>query len=215
MVQEFLQALSRIKALKKSQSWEEAAGALDEEFHRLAGLGAQGVARVSETELLARLIRGEATQVVHEKTLLVTALLKEAGDIAAAQGRAEESHACRLKGLHLLLDVLAQGGDAEYPDFVPKVEAFVAALADSPLSARTQAMLMQHYERTGQFAKAEDALFVMLEADPDNAVIVDFGIAFYERLKGRSNAALEAGNLPRPEVETGLAERRGRGSPRH
>jgi len=27
---------------------------------------------------------------------------------------------------------------------------------------------MQHYERTGEFAKAEDAFFSMLEAEPDN-----------------------------------------------
>ena len=34
-------------------------------------------------------------------------------------------------------------------------------------------MLMQHYERTGEFAKAEDALFAMLDAQPDNPAIVE------------------------------------------
>ena len=42
------------------------------------------------------------------------------------------------------------------------------------MPARTHAMLMQHYERTGEFAKAEDALFAMLDAEPDNNAIVEF-----------------------------------------
>ena len=67
-------------------------------------------------------------------------------------------------------------------------------------------MLMQHYERLGDFAKAEDALFAMLELQPQNQRALDFGFAFYERLRGQSDAALAAGNLPRTELEAGLGE---------
>jgi len=73
-------------------------------------------------------------------------------------------------------------------------------------------MLMQHYERSGQFAKAEDALFAMLEDEPRHPRILEFGIAFYQRLEGRSDASLDAGELPRPEVEAGLTELRERKS---
>jgi len=69
---------------------------------------------------------------------------------------------------------------------------------------------MQHYERAGEFAKAEDALFVMLDAEPDNQAIVEFGIAFYERLRPQSDAALNAADLPRAEVEDGLEKLQGR-----
>ena len=65
---------------------------------------------------------------------------------------------------------------------------------------------MQHYERTGNFAKAEDALFAMLEAEPDNAALVEFGLAFYQRLLTQSDAALNAANLPRVEAEEGQKE---------
>jgi hypothetical protein len=37
-------------------------------------------------------------------------------------------------------------------------------LRNDPLPLRTLALLMQHYERTGEFAKAEDELFAMLDA---------------------------------------------------
>jgi tetratricopeptide (TPR) repeat protein len=144
--------------------------------------------------------------VVRNKTLMLTTLLKEAGDVAAAQDRVEESRGCYLKALHLLLDTLAHSEVFEFPQFVPKVEALVIALQGSVLSVRTQAMLMQHYERTGDFAKAEDALFAMLDAEPDNDAIVKFGIALYQRLLAHSDSALTAANLPRAEVEEGLNE---------
>jgi hypothetical protein len=210
MIEEFIQAMARVNALKKDQRWQEAAGVVDEEFKRLIGMGAKAVARLSETELLARLIRGEPTQAVHDKTLLLTALLNEAGDLAAKQDRAEESRSCYLKGLHLLLDILAREEVSALPDFVPRVEMFAAALRGVPVPLEIQALLMQHYERSGQFGKAEDALFAMLEAEPGNTGLVEFGVSFYERLQGQDDASLEAGNLPRPELEAGLAELRER-----
>jgi hypothetical protein len=112
--------------------------------------------------------------------------------------------------LHLLLDSLMRGEAGELPEFVPKVAQFVAALAGSELPVATSAVLMEHYERTGQFAKAEDALFAILDKEPDNSAAVDFGISFYERLQRQSDSRLAEGNLPRGEVEAGLKELCGR-----
>lgn len=210
MIEEFFEALSRINALKKGQCWQEAAGKLDEEFEQLVGEGVPGVARLSETELLARLLRGEPTHVVHEKTLMLTTLLKEAGDVAVAQDRPEEGRLCYLKGLHLLLQTLARGEASDWPEFVPKVEVFTAALRDAPLPLETEAMLMRHYELAGQYAKAEDVLFAMLDGEPGNPQLLEFGLAFYWRLEGQSDDALAEGGLPRAEVEAGAAELRSR-----
>jgi hypothetical protein len=206
MIEEFIQVLSRMKSLKRGQLWGEADALVDAEFQRLINAGAQAAAQMSETELLAKLIQGEPTQVVHYKTLLLTTLLKEAGDLALAQNRPAESQACYLKGLNLLLEILARAEASEFPEFVPKVEAFVQALQDAPLPLNTEARLMQHYERLGDFGKAEDALFAMLEAEPGEPKLLDFGITFYQRLASQSDASLKAGNLPRAELQTGLAE---------
>ena len=42
MIEEFLQLLARLKSLKQEHRWEEAAGTLDEQFHRLVGAGTAG-----------------------------------------------------------------------------------------------------------------------------------------------------------------------------
>jgi hypothetical protein len=218
MIAEFIEMLNRLEGLKKGQLWTQAAELVDHEFERLVGSGAETIAQLSETELLARVIRGEPTQVVRDKTLIITALLKEAGDVATRAGRIDRGHQFYLKGLHLLLDVLAEGDSSDWPDFVPKVEMFTAALGGAPLPMGTLARLMQHYELTGDFAKAEDALFAMIENEPETPGLIEFGTAFYERLCRHTDTALELGNLPRPELEAGLAELRqcnGTETPKH
>lgn len=206
MIEEFIQALARIRSLKQGQHWNEASGELDAEFKKLIGDDLQAVARLSETELLARLMQDGPTHALREKTLVLTTLLKEAADVATEEGRQEDSRECYLKALHLLLDTLSRGEIFDCPEFVPKVELLRESLQTAPLPTRTHALLMQHYERSGEFAKAEDALFAMLDAEPDNNAIVEFGLAFYERLRAQSDAALNAANLPRAEVLEGLKD---------
>jgi hypothetical protein len=206
MIEEFMQVLARINSLKKGQLWREADDVIDKEFKRLVGAGAQAVSQLSETELLAKVIQGEPTQSVHHKTLILTTLLKQAGDVARAQNRLAESRTCGLKSLNLLLQTLARAEVLDFPEFVPKVEVLVNELRDSPLPLNTQVRLMQHYERIGEFGKAEDALFTVLETEPNEPKLLDFGITFYQRLKSQSDTALSSGNLPRAELEAGLAE---------
>src|SRR4051812_12793032 len=210
MIEECIQALRRIQALKRGQRWQEAEELVDDEFQKFLGTGAEGLARLTDTELLAKLPEGEPTQAVRDKTLLLVTVLQEAGDLDFIQDHPERGRDYYLKGLHLLLEILAREDVFEWPEFVPKVEAFMAGLQDSMLPMRTQAMLMRHYERTGQFGKAEDALFAMVEEDPGNTKLLEFGVSFYERLQGQSHAALNAGNLPRTEVDAALSDLRSR-----
>jgi hypothetical protein len=209
-IEELIEALSRIRALKESRRWEEADVGLDDQFRRLMGTGARDAVRLSDVELLARLIQGGSTHEVRDKTLMLAALLKEAGDVAAAQDRDDESSAYWQRGLHLLLEMEEREGVFERPEFVPSVEAFAIALRSASLPSPTYARLMRHYELTGEFAKAEDALYALLDAEPQNAAVVQFGIGFYERLQAKSDDTLAAGNLPRSEIDAALADLRGR-----
>jgi hypothetical protein len=212
LIEEFAEALARIRALKNERRLGEARSLTEEEFKRITGLDSESLLKLSETELLAKLIQGEPMHSVREKMFFLTTLLKETGDIAVAEGRTDEGRACYLKGLHLLLDSLMRGDGFEQPEFVPKVDLFVGALADGEMPGATHALLMEHYERTGQFGKAEDSLFAILDEDPENAVVLDFGISFYERLLRQTDVQLAEGNLPRAEVEAGLEELRERKS---
>ena len=205
-IEQFVAMLAKIAGLAKDEQWQEASASVTGEFQRLTGMDGPEVLRLSGTELLARLIQGEPTQVVESKAFMLATLLKASGDLIAGQGRLEEGRRYYLKGLHLLLDTVGRNEIGDRPDFVPTVEAFLTGLHDAPLPLPTNAMLMRHYERIGEFARAEDALFAMVDSEPANVELLDFGAAFYRRLLGLGDDALAAGNLPRAEVQAGLAE---------
>ncbi|HWD18221.1 MAG TPA: DUF6483 family protein [Verrucomicrobiae bacterium] len=208
MIEALGQELRRIESLKKEERYGEAGGIVDDEVKRMTGRDVREVVQLSETALLALLIEGETTGLVREKAWLLTTLLKEAGDLAVAQDRVEEGDRYYLKGLHLLLKVLHGADVFDFPEFVPRVETLVEAISPSALSLETKALLMEHYETTGQFSRAEDALHTILEADPRNPDAWDFGVEFYERVSQQNDERLLLGNLPRAEVVAGLAEMR-------
>ena len=205
-IEQFVATLAKIAGLAKNEQWQEASTTVASEFQRLTGVDGPEVLKLSGTELLARLIQGEPTLLVESKAFMLATLLKTSGDLSTGQDQLEEGREYYLKGLQLLLDTFGRNEITERPDFAPTVEAFLAGLRDAPLPLPTNAMLMRHYERIGELAKAEDVLFAMVESAPTNVELLDFGVAFYRRLLDLKDDALSAGNLPRAEAQAGLDE---------
>jgi tetratricopeptide (TPR) repeat protein len=210
MVDRCVQALTRSLRLTELGEFPEARAELDQGIRNLAGLDLDQVSGLTESELMTFLLRGEPTQVLRQKCMLLTALLRQAGDVQAAQGNKSQARSLYLKALNLQLDVLAREAPFDIPEAVPRVEVLLRALEGESLPLPTYGALMQYWERSGQYAKAEDALFAMLEAYPAHPALAEFGLQFYERLLRQSDEALESGNLPRSEVLAGLAELKSR-----
>jgi Family of unknown function (DUF6483) len=209
MIEELAQVLARTRRQVATRRFGEAHEELDTIFKELTGSNAEDVANLSETELLAKLTLDGPTLVVREKTLIVTALLQEAGTLHVAEGRESDGHACWLKALNLLLTLKFQDSDNEFPEFVPKIDFLRDELRDATLPLQTLAALWRYYEGTGAYGRAEDSLASLLEAEPQNTALQAEAKAFYERLLRQSDSALAAGNLPRDEVRAGLAELKG------
>ena len=207
MIEQFAQALARLKHLKRHREFPEAAKALEDASQTFFELDAASVFALSEDQLMARLISGESTHLIREKALMLVTLLHEAAELHRAQDQIEQGRACLLKALNLLLEVMLRDNPGTgLPDFVPSIQGLAQQLEGSALPVRTNAALMQHFEQTGSFAKAEDQLFELIASESNNSAVLDLGIGFYERLLRESDPALQRGNLPRTEVEAGLAE---------
>ena len=205
MIEEWGRALAQIRALRQGGRAQAAREAVDAECQKLTALGVEGILRLSDAEFFARVSEEQLAQTVHLRTLAVITLLREAAEIVSEE-RPEEAREIYLRALRLLLEVLAQENPAQFPEFVPTVETILTALQAEPLPPQTLALLMRHYEESGQYAKAEDALFSLLDTMGADSEIIGFGRAFYERILRRSDAALLAGNLPRKEAEQGRNE---------
>ena len=207
LIAQFSQALAHILGLTKRKRYKAALAALAQAFQEL-GISFESVSELSESWLIATLTLGESAAAGREKCGYAIALLREAGAIHAAQDQLDESYEYYLKALHLLLTLLRRDSGAALGNYEPIVEELVAELRTCTLvlPVETSAALMDCYEQNGAYGKAEDVLFEMIEASPGNMEVVGMGIAFYERLKHQSDEVLESGNLPRDEVEAGLAE---------
>ena len=119
---------------------------------------------------------------------------------------AEEAAIGRLKALHIFLTVLVEEDAAsEYAGGA--VEPLLDALTSYELPPPVKELLWHHAEQSGDFARAEDWLFALLEEHPD---ALEPGIAFYERLIHLADDELARGDLPRAEVAASLAELRAR-----
>ncbi len=204
MIEEFAEVLRRIDEKIDGVQPAQADELLDKAFLDLTGQGAEAVSRLSEDELMARLTMEGPTHTIRIKAAMLVALLQQAGEAHATAERDAEAEACWLKALNLLLVLQMQDLDFEMPEFVPTIDLLRSQLGELPL--RTEAALWRHYERIGMYAKSEDALFSLLAAEPDNDVLKTEARAFYDRLLRQSDAALESGNLPRAEVQEGLAK---------
>lgn len=208
MIEEFFRLLARIDRLKQNRQWGEAESTVRAEIERLVGTGGAALVTLSDTEIFSRLLEGGELHSAREKAFMLARLLLENAETAEAGDPPNLTLArqLRLKALHLLLHTALRDDIPEWPEYVPTIDRVLQLLADSALPLHTCALLMQHFEHSGQFGKAEDTLYRMLEIAPEEPALRQLGISFYHRLLARSDAALAGGDLPRAEVEAGLKE---------
>jgi hypothetical protein len=206
LIEEFTRALSRIQEMMAGHRPSEAREELDRQLQQLVAADREAILRLSATEILARILRAGTAHEVHTRTLFLASLLRESGALAEAQGDSTLARESRVKALRVLLSVFERTDPSESPRFVPSVDALLGQLPAECIPPDLHAQVMHHFERQGRYADAENALFHLLDQTPRSPEFVAFGTAFYERLNALSDASLERGHLPRPELAPGLAE---------
>ena len=132
-------------------------------------------------------------------------LLQAEGDIYEGLGKNDESAMRRLKALDIQLGILTNEDPAS-TRAADSVRTLLNHLEDYELSIRTKILLWRHFEQYGDFARAEDWMYEAMEDDTAPPDMSQRAIAFYHRLLDQSDFDLVHGNLPRTEVEAGLAQ---------
>lgn len=209
LIQQFSRVLMQILHLREIKDYEGALTYIDDVFRQTLGFSSDLINSVPDEPLLAMLTSFDILDI--EKCLLVAHLLKAEGDIYVDQGDFDTSYYRYLKSLHLFLTILLlSDSDITDPDIFLEIEGLLNKLEDFELPVKIKSQLFRYYERVGQYSKAEDILFEVIEADGDGseADIVERGIAFYERLLKKKDTELAAGNFSREEAREGLAQLR-------
>lgn len=204
LFEEFSRAIAQVLYHRQLKDYAAARNLIDEQCKQVLGVGIGFIHSIPEETLLSMLTSFGTLNT--EKCWLLAMLLKAEGDIYQDQGNSNESYYSYLKSLDLVLEVLLLDTTISSTDFVPELEGLLYKLSEYELPKRTRLKLFQYFDQTGKYSRAEDVLFEMLETgDPDGDIYAR-GIAFYDQLRTKSDAALSAGNFSREEVEEGLAQ---------
>ncbi|MFW5966911.1 MAG: DUF6483 family protein [Persicimonas sp.] len=155
--------------------------------------------------LLARSERFERAEEELDTTVELAVERAEAGD---ARSLPQAAQACQRLSVMLFEAgkherALTLGRRAEQ-----LAEDAYEALGSEVLSVYviSQINLISYNEKLGRFADAEDALWKGLDVSGNHPDVLKRGLAFYEHLRKQADGRLEKGDLPRDEVEEGLAD---------
>jgi tetratricopeptide (TPR) repeat protein len=138
-----------------------------------------------------------------DKVLALADLLRIEAEIFEKKGDEAGRDICRVKALNVLCEALARSNHSGSSEHVERIDALVVQVQDAALSAPTLLRMHRMYEARGQFDKAEDRLFELLDIDGEQ---MGLGYAFYERLQALPDHVLVEGGLPREEVDAALEE---------
>jgi tetratricopeptide (TPR) repeat protein len=195
------QALARILMTAKGGNRAEALALFDEAYKPLVGVSGRVVASLDEEQLLTLLTSGSAPD--PRRVSVAIELLATEADLLAGEGEEKPAAAHYRRALGLTAYLASHLGRLPDGDLAGRLADRAGTLALTPTQRLHLARL---HEALGRYGDAEDALFEVLDDDPDDAAAVDHGIAFYQRLLAKDDAELEAGNLPRDEVRSALAD---------
>lgn len=196
--------LARIIFLREANQQQEALILIDEAFRQATGLTTGLINALSEERLLGMLSAQGVLNV--ELCFYIAALFKAEGDVYASLDKQNESYYRHLKALNLFLELFLRGKSIDDLDLFPNIDDLVEKLEAYELPLPTNRKLFSYNEQAGRYARAEDVLFDMLEADDVPADLIAEGVAFYHRLMAKSDDELLLGNLTRAELAEGLAQ---------
>lgn len=206
LIEEFGQAWALVVARLRAGRYNDALEGVDEAARRHVGLSLRLIEGMSSEDLIGMLRVGDTLD--RGRCVLLAELLREQGEILELQGRPGEATSARLKALDLFLEVHDAYDAPELAERRAAMERMIGRLEEYRLPPDALSRLLPYYERAGRYADAEDVLYELLAETralgaAEFEAMADAGDAFYRRLLSRTDAELDAGSLPRDEVEEG------------
>lgn len=199
MIEQMTEAVGQILQLKKELKHQEALLVIDEFLDKRFGISGKLIRSLSDKDLMAVLTTNGVIETDKIQAIAVT--LKQESDLYAETGNDDASFVSGLKALQLFMRLSLV--DAEPTITNPSKEAgeLLERFKTYELPSYTKQLQAEWLEGEGQFDRAEDVLYELME---DGVTSSEEMEAFYRRLLFYADEKLEAGGLPREEVEYGL-----------
>jgi hypothetical protein len=201
MIHQLAQVIARVLMLSEAKQHGDAIEEIQLSSKQLLGMDLRLLTSLSDTEIVRLLSLGERFEV--EKCVVTAELLRLIGEVRERQADENGKYQSYTTSLSLFLELLFRESETLPKEYFDEIDMLIGKLSTYELSPALQRKLFRFYDIVGKYGTAEDVLFDLVQRDPEGGAD---GVRFYERLRMKSDQELERGNLPRNELESGLAE---------
>lgn len=205
MINILTQMIARILFLKNNMEFPKALQDIKTTSKTLLGVDESLMQQLSPAQIMQ--LFGSDLTVAVPKSYVAAVLFKEEAEVRALMGEEEEPARLYLRSLTLLLDVYAWANEPIEHDHPKLIEEVLEKLHGFILPTDLLEKLFHYRERVGQYDKAENLLYDILDVKPG---FKTEGMLFYKRLLEKKDEELARGGLPREEVVEGLEKLKGR-----
>lgn len=197
MIQQLVIALAKILFHKGLKNYNQASREIDNSLNSMLGLDRDKVTTMTEIELIDYLEKIDGEK--EEKYFVLAELLREEGEICELSNKGDYITLFYFeKAFVFYLDAFSNESLITSQYLLKLKSVAGKLLANEMYEERISSKWFLYYELIGQYSKAEDILFHLLE---DGRAIKVKGQDFYKRLLQKSDDELKSGGLSRPEIK--------------
>ncbi|MDR0270936.1 DUF6483 family protein [Paenibacillus sp.] len=203
MVEDMVEMVGKVFGLKQQKKYTEALWEIDDLLSKNFRLNSKLLNSLSVEDIIEMSRLGGGIEA--DKLQSIARLLQEEAGVYLDMGHKEEGLTRLMKSLHLYLYADLHGADHSMLKLPERVSELKDQVKSYRLPTKTDKLLLEFEEAQGRYDEAENALFRLLD---QHELTKEEGLAFYQRLLLRNDEELEAGGLPRAEVEEGKEDLR-------
>lgn len=201
MTQMLATVLTKVLFNKENKNYMEAEKDIESAAKTLVGLDLNLI-KILNVEDVLKLMK--TSDVYAGRCLISAELLKEYGDILGEKERINESIDIYIKSLWLYLETILTKELPEPEIYYDRINFMIKNLTTPETDTDLKLKIFQYFEFSGQYSKAEDVLFELMDTDTEG--IKDKALKFYERLQKKTDEELGKGNFSHGEVEESIEE---------
>jgi len=201
MTQMLATVLTKVLFNKENKNYIEAEKEIESAAKTLVGLDLNLI-KILNVEDVLKLMK--TSDVYAGRCLISAELLKEYGDILGEKERINESIDIYIKSLWLYLETILTKELPEPEIYYDRINFLIKNLTTPETDTDLKLKIFEYYEFSGQYSKAEDVLFELMDSDTEG--IKAKALKFYERLQLKTEEELVNGNFSSEEVEESIEE---------
>lgn len=171
---------------------------IDSSLKKFIGLSSIMINSMSESDVLNLMKRSGSLDANY--CIIAAAFLYEEALISDKKKEYNISYIKYSKAFHLILNIKSSHLECEIAGYEDIMKNVSSALEDFHLPINIHKDLITYYELSGEYSKAEDKLYDLLEKPDTNFFAKKKLAEFYNNLLLKDDLTLANGNLPRSEI---------------